>query len=96
MKKSGIQAIIRKKKRYFKGVCEGNIPDNILNRDFTASRPNEKWVTDITYLKIKEQHLYLSTVKDLFSNEIVAYQISERNDLQLVIDTVNATIKKRM
>lgn len=64
------------------------ISDNQLNRDFQASRPNEKWVTDITYLIFNGQRLYLSAIKDLYNNEIVAYEISYRNDLKLVLDTL--------
>lgn len=64
------------------------ISDNQLNRDFQASRPNEKWVTDITYLIFNGQRLYLSAIKDLYNNEIVAYEISHRNDLKLVLDTL--------
>jgi putative transposase len=94
LKQAGLQSRIRRKKRFFKAVCEGNKTDNTLNREFTAERPNEKWVTDITYLPYQGKHLYLSTIKDLFSKEIVAYQISERNDLQLVLDTLDQAVKK--
>ncbi|PFN63940.1 hypothetical protein COJ75_00230 [Bacillus thuringiensis] len=48
------------------------ISENHLNRDFQALRPNEKWVTDITYLIFNGQRLYLSAIKDLYNNEIVA------------------------
>mgnify|MGYP001484006335 CR=1 FL=1 len=94
MKQAGIQALIRQKKRYWKNICEGNKAENLLNREFTAERPNEKWVTDITYLPYNGKHLYLSAIQDLFSKEIVAYQISERNDLSLVLDTVKQAVKK--
>lgn len=88
MKEMGIQAKIRKKKRFYgkKEVCV--VSDNILNREFHASQPNEKWVTDITYIPYNQKHLYLSTIYDLFNNEVISYQISARNDLQLVIDTL--------
>jgi transposase InsO family protein len=94
MKQANLQSLIRKKKRFHKPICEGNKADNVLNRVFHAERPNEKWVTDITYLPHHGKHLYLSTIKDLFSKEIVAYQISERNDLQLVLDTLEKAVKK--
>ena len=55
------------------------ISDNYLNRDFQASKPNEKWVTDITYLIFNGQRLYLSVIKDLYNNEIIAYETSRRN-----------------
>ncbi|EJR92454.1 IS3 family transposase, partial [Bacillus cereus] len=65
------------------------------NRDFCAIAPNQKWVTDITYLNFNGQKLYLSVIEDLFNNEIVAYNISGRNDLELVIDTLEKARKKR-
>jgi putative transposase len=97
MKRMGIQAKIRKKKwRYF-GIQEQKsvVAKNHLNREFSATKPNEKWVTDITYLTFNGKRLYLSVIMDLFNNEIVAYQISERNNLKLVLDTVNKAVKKR-
>mgnify|MGYP003949633475 CR=1 FL=1 len=57
--------------------------------------PNEKWVTDNTYLIFNGQKLYLSAIKDLYNNEIVAYQISQRNDRKLVMDTIKKARKKR-
>ncbi|MEK4508020.1 IS3 family transposase [Paenibacillus anaericanus] len=88
MKEMGIKSKIRRKKR-FHGKKETYVTsDNILNRDFHASQPNEKWVTDITYIPYNQKNLYLSTIYDLFNNEVISYQISTRNDLQLVIDTV--------
>lgn len=94
LKQAKLQSRIRRKKRFFKPICEENKADNTLNREFTAQRPNEKWVTDITYLSVQGKFLYLSVIKDLYSKEIVAYQIRERNDLDLVLDTLDQAIKK--
>ena len=60
MKELGLESIQRPKRRYnsYKGTI-GKIADNILNRDFTAEKPNEKWVTDITEFKINNEKLYL-------------------------------------
>ncbi|MBU5265549.1 DDE-type integrase/transposase/recombinase [Virgibacillus proomii] len=90
-----IQAVIRKKKPYYGKKESYIVSDNHLNKDFVASKPNEKWVTDITYLIFNGQRLYLSATKDLYNNEIVAYQVSRRNDLKLVMDTLKKTKKKR-
>ncbi|OQP12536.1 DDE-type integrase/transposase/recombinase, partial [Geobacillus thermoleovorans] len=57
----------------------------MLNRDFTVTEANQKWVTDITYLPFQGKYLYLSAIKDLYNNEIIAYRISRSNDLKLVI-----------
>jgi len=95
MKEMGIRAIIRKKRPNYGEKEAYVISDNHLNREFHASRPNEKWVTDITYLIFNGQRLYLSAIKDLYNNEIVCYHISRRNDLKLVIDTLKKARKKR-
>ncbi|WP_158672712.1 IS3 family transposase [Paenibacillus larvae] len=65
MKQMGIQAQIRKKKRYYDKKEVYVVSDNVLNRDFHATRPNEKWVTDITYIPYKQKNLYLSAICDL-------------------------------
>ncbi|MCU5274268.1 DDE-type integrase/transposase/recombinase [Bacillus cereus] len=71
------------------------ISENHLNREFQASKPNEKWVTDITYLIFNGQRLYLSAIKDLYNNEIVTYETSLRNELKLVLDTLKKAKKKQ-
>lgn len=91
----GIQAVIRRKRPYYGKREIYVVSDNHLNRDFQASKPNEKWVTDITYLIFNGQRLYLSVIMDLYNNEIVAYQLGRRNDLKLVIDTFKKARKKR-
>ncbi|PEE32772.1 hypothetical protein CN271_29855, partial [Bacillus cereus] len=83
------------KRPYYRKKEASVISDNHLNRDFQASKPNEKWVTDITYLIFNGQRLYLSAIKDLYNNEIIAYEISRRNDLKLVLDTLKKAKKKR-
>jgi putative transposase len=96
MKELNIQAKIRRKRRYFGGrEVEKTVSTNVLNRDFNATRPNEKWVTDITYLQFGQQTLYLSVIYDLFNNEVIAYHISERNDLKLVRVTVEKAVKNQ-
>lgn len=86
MQNLGLQAKIRRKRRFNMKVAE-RVAENVLKRDFMATQPNRKWVTDITQYRIGERWLYLSAVKDLFNNEIVAYQLSERNDNELVLRT---------
>ncbi|MBK5447587.1 IS3 family transposase [Bacillus sp. TH22] len=95
MSELGIKAVIRKKRPYYGKKEAYVISENHLNREFQASKPNEKWVTDITYLIFNGQRLYLSAIKDLYNNEIVAYETSRRNDLKLVLDTLKRAKKKR-
>lgn len=92
---TGLKARIRRKRRWYgKSAEAGTISPNILNRRFEADAPNRKWVSDVTYLPTPEKTLYLSAIKDLATNEIVAYRISDRNDLKLVRDTLMAAIRR--
>ena len=61
--------------------------DNILNRQFDATRPNQKWLTDITYIQIGDHRLYFSGILDLFNNEIVAYRKDDSCTLSIETDT---------
>ena len=78
MKELGIMCRVRMKKyRSYKGEV-GKIAPNLLNRDFEATMPNQKWVTDITEFSLFGQKLYLSPILDLYSRDIVSYTISAR------------------
>ena len=80
----GLKSRIRPKKfRSYKGEI-GRIVPNLLGRDFNTEAPNRKWVTDITQFTLLGQRCYLSTVMDLFNQEIVAYTISASSSLKLV------------
>ena len=73
------------------------IAENILNREFIADKPNEKWLTDVTefkwYDENKDKHkVYLSAILDLFDRRIVTYVISDHNDNPLVFDTFDKAI----
>jgi transposase InsO family protein len=84
MKELGLKCLVRRKKyRSYKGKV-GKIAPNILERDFQAEKPNEKWVTDITEFKLYGEKLYLSPILDLFNGEIIPYTISSRPTYSLV------------
>jgi putative transposase len=87
MRELGIRSVIRKK-RPFAGRKPSILFSNILNRDFTAEAARTKLVTDITYVRTGHDFVYLSVILDLFNNEVLAWELSARNDLQLVLDTV--------
>ena len=74
---------------------ESNVMPNLLKRNFKATKPNQKWTTDITYLIYKDKRLYLLTILDLYDRKVVAYQISKFNDLNIVLNTLNEAIAKR-
>ena len=87
MQKLGIQSVIRKKRRYV-GKSGSIVFPNLLGRDFKSDVPGKKLATDITYLPTSSGFIYLSAVQDLHNNEIVAYSLSARNDLELVLATL--------
>ena len=82
----GITARIRKKKVNRKRVKPDYVKENVLARDFTAQKPNEKWLTDVTEFSIngESRKLYLSPIMDLFDNSIVEYELSFRNSNHFV------------
>jgi len=80
----GLKCMVRMKKyRSYKGTV-GKIAPNVLDRDFSATKPNEKWVTDITEFKLFGEKLYLSPMLDLFNGEIISYTIESRPVYSLV------------
>ncbi|WP_458120091.1 IS3 family transposase [Paenibacillus sp. Z6-24] len=96
MQNLGIQSRIRKKCQYrYTTNKAARIAENVFNQNFVAHRSNEKWVTDITQVLIGERWLYLSAVKDLFNNEIVAYAIGEHPNKELVQRTFQKAFRKR-
>ena len=68
--------------------------DNLLDRDFNADRPNQKWVTDISYIKTQQGTLYLSVIRDLYDNSIVAYKTGTEQNINLVLSTIRAAKRK--
>ena len=68
---------------------------NLLNRDFSAENPNEKWVGDITYIDTEEGWLYLAVVLDLFSRRIVGWAMDEHIDARLVNQAIEMAVKER-
>ena len=92
----GIRSIARRRKPYPKKrqLAVYHFYNNVLNRDFTASRPNQKWVTDITFIATRQGWAYLSVIKDLFDGFIVAHLISSSNSVALVTRTLQLAQEK--
>ena len=65
---------------------------NVLNRDFTATQPNQKWVSDTTFVSTSQGWLYLATVIDLYSRKVVGWSMSKRNDTALVKQALSMAI----
>lgn len=94
MKELSIQSVIRKKRKRSSSTPSVVYP-NRLKRQFHAVGPQQKLVTDITYISDGTRFYYLSAIQDLFNNEVVAWQLSERNDVKLVLDTIEQWTRKR-
>lgn len=96
MKALNIHSVIRRKqKKYFYASPEATA-ENVLKRNFHATKPNEKWVTDVTEFKWYEgpivHKVYLSAILDLYDRSVVAYVLSRRNDNKLVFDTFDRAV----
>ena len=94
MKKYGILSEIRRKRKWKNLGQQIHRYKNLLNRQFFADKPNSKWVTDISYIQTKEGVLYLSVIRDLYDNSIVAYKTAAQQTINLVLDTIRLAMKK--
>lgn len=93
MKKYGLLSEIRRCRKWVNLGQQVHKYDNLLNRQFRADRPNVKWVTDISYIHTKEGVLYLSMIRDLYDNSIVAYKTASHQTVNLVLDTIRLAMK---
>ena len=94
MKELGLVCRVRMKKyRSYKGEV-GKIAPNLLNRDFHAEKPNQKWVTDVTEFSLFGEKLYLSPILDLCSSDLVSYTISDRPALSMVTTMLDEAFAK--
>lgn len=85
----------RRRQHYhsYKGEV-GKIAPNILERDFAAFKPNQKWTTDVTQVNIHDRKLYLSPILDMYNGEIISYSISHSPDLKMVVTMLNKAFQK--
>ena len=93
MQKYNLLSVVRRKKFHYCSQHLHRYP-NLLNREFTAERPNQKWVTDISYIKTAQGFLYLSIIRDLYDNSIVAHKMDKEQSIKLVLDTIKAAKRK--
>ncbi|WHY70217.1 IS3 family transposase [Fictibacillus enclensis] len=95
MQKHHLQCRVKPKKRWKSQGETIVVAPNLLERNFRASAPNQKWVTDITYIQYGSSTLYLSTVIDLYNNQIVAYKLYTHQQTPLVMDTLKEALDHR-
>lgn len=96
MRQMGMQSEIRRRKRRQQGAGENyslRYP-NLLQRNFTALSANQKWGTDVTFIRTTQGMLHLSIIKDMFDGFIVSYEMSITNSLVLVLNTLSKALQK--
>lgn len=94
MKKYGLLAEIRRRRKWVNLSQQVHKYENLLNRQFQSDWPNSKWGTDISYIHTKQGVLYLSMIRDLYDNSIVAYKTASHQTVNLVLDTIRLGMKK--
>jgi transposase InsO family protein len=86
--------------RKFRNTTDSNhalpVADNLLSREFEAQGPNERWVTDITYIWTREGWLYLAVVEDLYSRMVVGWSIADTMTSRLVVDALEMAVARRL
>jgi putative transposase len=96
MKRAGISGLIEKKYKATTIRVPGvRVADDLLDRDFTATAPNQRWVADITYLRTWEGWLYLVAVQDLYSRRIVGWSVADHMRTELVVDALQMALAQR-
>jgi len=98
MNQMGIHSMARKRRFLTKRSDLQNYHcyPNRLNREFVASQPNQKWVTDVTFVPTQQGWAFLSMIKDLHDGFIVAHSLSRQNSLELVLKTMKLAMQKEM
>ncbi|MDO4709185.1 MAG: IS3 family transposase [Pseudomonadota bacterium] len=94
MQSLGLKSLVPLKRYRAWRSQQAEVP-NVLNRQFQATRPNQKWVTDVTEFNVRGQKLYLSPVLDLYNGEIITYTMQQRPHFSLLKDMLQKAIAKR-
>ena len=94
MRKFGLLSEIRRRRKYKNMGQHLHVYANHLDRNFHAERPNQKWVTDISYIHTAQGVLYLSVIRDLYDNSVIAHRTGTEQTVNLVLDTIKAAKKE--
>ena len=94
MKKYDLLSEIRRRKKWVQLGQQVHKYENLLNRQFHTDKPNSKWVTDISYIHTGQGVLFLSMIRDLYDNSIVAYKTAAQQTVNLVLDTIRMAMKR--
>ena len=91
----GLEAVIRRRPKKYRKAKSNYVAENILAREFTAEKPNQKWCTDVTEFKYGNgKKSYLSAIIDLYDKSIVSYVLSHSNNNELVFKTIRPAISQ--
>lgn len=90
----GLKSTVRPKRYQSYRGSVGKAAPNLLERNFKASKPHQKWVTDVTEFNIKGEKVYLSPILDLFNGEIISYEIADRPQISSVMQMLQKAFKK--
>lgn len=93
MKKHDLLSEIRRRRKWQQMGQQVHNYKNLLGRDFHSDKPNREWVTGISYIHTKQSVLYLSMIRDLYNNSIVAYKTGAEQTVSLVLDTIRLAMK---
>ncbi|WP_411431684.1 IS3 family transposase [Paenibacillus durus] len=94
MRLQGIQSVIRRKRKKYANSTPQQVAENVLNRNFKADAPNQKWVTDVTEFKYGNgKKAYLSAILDLHDKSIVSYVLGHSNNNPLVFETLESALQ---
>jgi len=96
LQNEGLRARNGKNFKYFPTACaSSNVASNILARDFTAEKPDEKWVSDITFINVDGDWLHLAVILDLFSRQIIGWAVDETMTTELILEAFNMAVTRR-
>lgn len=94
MRKYNLMSEIRRRRKYRQMGEQLHRYENLLNRQFQSDKPNQKWVTDISYIHTDQGILYLSVISDLYDRSIVSYKTGTEQTINLVLNTIKGAIQK--
>ena len=90
----GLKSTVRPKRYQSYRGSVGKAAPNLLERNFVADKPNQKWVTDVTEFNIRGERVYLSPILDLYNQEIISYEIADRPQIKSVIQMLHSAFKQ--
>ena len=95
MREMGLISVLTTAKKEYLKLREPERKKNLLQQQFTATQPNQRWVSDVSCFKLGDHYFYVCVIIDLFSRKVIAYKISKRNSTQLITATFKMAYEER-